>query len=851
MPFHFEIQSTFKKYFMTTYKPFDKLFLTGCAFIAVSLAWFLLPLLLSASGDVVVGWFTGNYLLALVYFFILWGSGRLRRGREGLYSLLLFLILFFISAYSLNRQMAVFENSTPWFTILQVIICINYIAFAFFEKLNKNVQHLMCFVLGIATLAFAYLSVYLLPLYAISAFAFFALGISLHTFVPALFTLYTISLIKRKATQNNRLWFSYSAGIAVVAIVVITYTVQWHNIVSNMNNTYRKAELVQQNSLPGWIAVARKLPQGNISRAALKSNLVYAVPVDNRHASGSFFWRVPSLSFDAQRRHDPLVMIAAFFGGQPTMPQEQRIKVLESVYNSRHQAQERFWSGENLFSEHVKTLVKIWPQFCLSYTEKQITVTNASKPEAWQGQKEAIYTFHLPEGGVVTSLSLWIEGRESKGLLTTKEKADSAYRTIVGREMRDPSVVHWQEGNTVSVRVFPVLDGESRLFKIGITAPLGRKNEGLVYNNIHFDGPSTRKTTEEIKLDFEKSPTDFIVPASFSTHNNTSFKTKGKYRADWHIELAKEPLSTDAFSFNGRSFGVRPYQQQRATTSFNKVYLDVNASWSAMECENIYSLVQNMQVFVYDNGLRQVTEQNFPETMRRLRRQQFSLFPIHEIADTRNALLVSKSTENSPNLRDLEGTPYLNAIKNYLRQGQRLKLFNIGGTLSPYLSSLKEYRVFDYEEGTIADLQKLIASRSFATDIENDGLVVVDNAGIAIVQEPGATTNGNAPDHLMRLFAYNHIMKKMGRRLLTGEALNQDLADEAKEAYVVSPVSSLVVLESQRDYDRFDINESEKSLHNAALASKGAVPEPQEWALIILAIAALFYARFRPTIKLQ
>jgi XrtN system VIT domain protein len=80
----------------------------------------------------------------------------------------------------------------------------------------------------------------------------------------------------------------------------------------------------------------------------------------------------------------------------------------------------------------------------------------------------------MPEGAVVTSLSLWINGNEEKAILTTKEKADSAYKTIVGAERRDPSVVHWQEGNSVSVRVFPVLPGESRKFKIGITAPLER-----------------------------------------------------------------------------------------------------------------------------------------------------------------------------------------------------------------------------------------------------------------------------------------------------------------------------------------------------------------------------------------
>lgn len=836
---------------MTTFKSFDRLFITGCAFIAVSLLWFCVPLWVNIRTDTHFGLFVGNYVMAVIYFFILWGSGRLRRGREGLYSLLLFLILFLISAYSLNREMNVFESSAGWFTTLQVIVCLNYISFAFFEKLPVKVQHFMCFILGIATLAFAYLSFYLVPLYAISAIGFFALGISLHTFVPLLFCIYTIGLIRRKAAQNNKLWFSFGAGISTMIIVAIMYTMQWTSIVNTINTTYRKAELMQKNNLPGWIAVAQKLPQGSISRAALKSELVYTMPVEHGDQLDGFFWRIPTRNFDEQRKHDPLVMVAALFGGRPNVPEEYRINVLESIYDSRHQAQERFWSGENLFTENIKTAVKIWPQFCLSYTEKHITVTNASLRRRWRNQEEAIYTFHLPEGTVVTSLSLWIEGQEWKGLLTTKEKADSAYRTIVGREMRDPSLVQWQEGNTVSVRVFPVIAGESRLFKIGFTSPLGRKNDKLVYRNVYFDGPSTGETTEEVSLEFEKSPKDFIVPASFSTHNNTSFKTEGKYRADWSIELAKEPLSTDAFSFNGKSFRMRPYQKQRATADFNFVYMDVNESWTMEECEKVYDMFKDKAVYVYDEGIKQLTNENFGATLRRMRQNKFSLFPIQEITDARNALIVSKSTASSPNLKDIKDTRFMQSMKTYLQQAQRLRLFNIGTELSPYLKSLKEYRVFDYEEGNVADLQKLVASRTFASDIESDQRVVVDNAGVAIVQEPGDVTTGNAPDHLMRLFAYNHIMKKLGSRLVTGEELNQDLVDEAKESYIVSPVSSLIVLESQRDYDRFNITESERSLHNASMGSKGAVPEPHEWALIILALATLFYIKFRPTLRLR
>jgi hypothetical protein len=57
-----------------------------------------------------------------------------------------------------------------------------------------------------------------------------------------------------------------------------------------------------------------------------------------------------------------------------------------------------------------------------------------------------------------------------------------------------------------------------------------------------------------------------------------------------------------------------------------------------------------------------------------------------------------------------------------------------------------------------------------------------------------------------------------------------------------------VVLEKQEDYERFDIKQDE-GLGNAALGSKGAVPEPHEWALIILAIFLLITLKYGPVWK--
>lgn len=500
----------------------DPIYVTGLIAVPVSLGIFSLPLFLTTplSG---FNYFTVNFLITAFYCIMLLVTGRLKRGRNGLPPLFLLLILFLISAYSLNREMNVFESSTDWLSATLVLVSINYMAFTFYDALPLWIRYLMCFVLGIAVCLFAYLSVYLVPLYLLSAAAFFLLGISLHTYVPLLFVMYSIKLFKRAAGLNRNIRFSFYGGIASVAVELIAYVAVWSNVTGKINNTYRYA-IATNDDMPAWVSVAQSIPKNSFTEKIFKTALVYAVP----NTTGSFFWQMPTRSFDEQKKHDPLVMTASLLAGRIAVEETDRIKVLESQYDSRHQAQERLWSGESLQTAYVNTNVRIWPQFAISYTEKTVTVSNLKNADSWPSQQEAIYTFHLPEGGVVSALSLRINGREEKGVLTTKEKAATAYKTIVGIEQHDPSVVQWQEGNTVSVRVFPVAAGKSRVFKIGITAPLRKNANNLVYDNIYFDGPSTRNAAEDIAVSFDHKQKMLAMPASLNSMDEQHYRRSGE-----------------------------------------------------------------------------------------------------------------------------------------------------------------------------------------------------------------------------------------------------------------------------------------------------------------------------------
>ncbi len=243
--------------------------------------------------------------------------------------------------------------------------------------------------------------------------------------------------------------------------------------------------------------------------------------------------------------------------------------------------------------------------------------------------------------------------------------------------------------------------------------------------------------------------------------------------------------------------------------------------------------------------MQEINDANSREVFDAMVQQEFSLFPFHLVASNQDALIITANNPASPSLSDLRDSRFGNGLKEYFKLKHNLKVFDIGSSVSPYLKTLKEARAFDYDKGSVAALKLMITSNKFHLSPEGDGQVYVQNAGIIIRKDTGAAVS-NAPDHLMRLFAYNNVQRKYGTGMITGGILENEVIKEAAEANIVSPASSLVVLETREDYDKFDIQQSKNSLGNASIHSTGAVPEPHEWALIIIVVIMLVCARYKP-----
>ncbi len=251
----------------------------------------------------------------------------------------------------------------------------------------------------------------------------------------------------------------------------------------------------------------------------------------------------------------------------------------------------------------------------------------------------------------------------------------------------------------------------------------------------------------------------------------------------------------NCFSFNGKSYTVKAFEPQRTAAEFKTVYLDLNESWTREEFHKIMTVLEGKEVYAFDDGLVPLTGRDGDGIFKRMGKYHFGLFsPCRKLKIRRRHCWSPKSGKKGPDIKDLKGSDFGSRLDIWLGQNTKLRVFNLGTELNPYLKTLKEHRAFLYEQGDLSLLASLIKEGKFARDAETPDRVVMDNAGIAIERSVGTITTGNTPDHVMRLFAYNHLMQQLKQGLYADHEADSSLVAEAQEAYVVSPLSSLVVI---------------------------------------------------------
>lgn len=122
--------------------------------------------------------------------------------------------------------------------------------------------------------------------------------------------------------------------------------------------------------------------------------------------------------------------------------------------------------GVSLKSSRIDTVVE--PDALVAYTEWTMVFGNSSNT-----QREARAEIALPPGGVVSRLTLWVDGEEREAAFSTRGKVRAAYQEVAVVQRRDPVLVTTCGPDRVLMQCFPIPpDGGTMKVRIGVTAPL-------------------------------------------------------------------------------------------------------------------------------------------------------------------------------------------------------------------------------------------------------------------------------------------------------------------------------------------------------------------------------------------
>lgn len=738
----------------------------------------------------------------------------------------------FVGCFSANILISIFENLPIWVYVVTFAFCLsNFVVYNGYKY--KIITPVAYFVNGISFVMIVYFMVYLIPFMPISVVGILAIGLGFYGLVPAIVSFWHISKLFSSTTVEKKNLLQLTSGISLSIACIVVFILVLHGENEKLNSHLITKSFDTDNDLPAYIKVSQNLKPNFCNEILLKKGIVYI------HSDNFFEFRgldgFGHKQYNERKIHNPIVNIAYFFIDDLSLSADDRINILKSNFDKRLETEEQLWSGTDLVTKNIKEDVKIYADERLAYTE--ITMDVACDEDSGRADREAIYSFQLPEGSVATSLSLWVNGVERKGVLTTKEKAKAAYNQIVGVESRDPSLMQWKEGNRVVVRVFPINEALPRTFKCGFTTPLKIDNTKMLYSSLNIKGPniSNSETLSRIQM---VGNAKFESSKEFELKNNF-YINESKGLDKWEVVM---PLNNKAFAssfvWKNKAYEIKKIDKEKISFKPSEIVLDLNASWEDEELEAILENTNSKYYVFINNEKLEINKDNYDSVFEQFKSLQYSLIPFYKLKE--NSFIVTKNGSLSANFEELEETPYLKKVKATTKQ-KNIKVIAVSSDLNPFWQTVKEQKYVDFLQANIKDCIDLIAKNQFVTIKRNENRVNLETADIAI-EESTASTNSksNGSNHIFRMYAFGRILDEQVK--IQGDSLaNNKYVDLAKEANVVSPVSSLIVLETDEDYENNGIEKNVNTLGNASINNDGAVPEPHEWAMIVLLIMTLLF----------
>lgn len=495
----------------------------------------------------------------------------------------------------------------------------------------------------------------------------------------------------------------------------------------------------------------------------------------------------------------------------------------------------------------------------VAYLEWTMEFRNAS-PQP----REARLEFALPPGGVVSRASLWVNGEEREAAYGGRGQVRAAYQQVAVRERRDPLLVTTKGADRVLAQAFPVPAGGTIKFKIGITAPLERVGEAraagdgtgrltlpaIVNRNFSFAADVPHTLWIEAKTPLSASTSGLTtVPAEGGVHRlRGAVNDEALSRTRQSITVAGLDTATPRAARIGEGETVRQEWSGTAPRP-GAMMLVIDASVKAEAARG--GLMTALDAIPEGAKVGVTLAKEPPET---LAIAPWTAARKAEVRDLIGKADFAGGRNNGPALAGaLEALEaHADAVLLWVHGPQPVvfrdsadRLEQVSGRLTRY-PGVALYATEPGPNQLLPDTPWAWSARMLPRtgDVAADlsgylaGLWSEARGGLAARTEIPAGTGNLAPgsEHIARLWARDRVLTLMREN----PEANREAATALAARYrLVTPVSGAVVLETQAQYEA-------NRLTPAGQASVPTVPEPHEWALMLLAgLALLWLARRR------
>lgn len=494
-----------------------------------------------------------------------------------------------------------------------------------------------------------------------------------------------------------------------------------------------------------------------------------------------------------------------------------------------------------------------------SYLEWTLEFKNAAAV-----QREARAQIALPPGGVVSRLTLWVNGEEREAAFAGCSQVREAYQQVVNVQRRDPVLVTSCGPDRVLMQCFPVpANGGTIKVRLGITAPLRLESEEsavatwphLLERNFgvpdHLEHSLWAEARQAIQSANPMFKTDASKPgvqglrAQLRDEALSNPASVVRLRRD---PAAKESWVTDHRSTNGHI--VRQTVQTRPEAAPSRIVFVVDASAGMNTvmphiAETLRSLTNGVEFAVLLAG-------DSVEELSPIRKSDAAV--CRDVAERLTRHKGVGGQDNVPALMrgwDLAAEkpggvvvwihgPQPQLLENGETLQQRFDWRPSGGPAIHELQTVSgPDRVLEKLNGK-ADVKSVPRAGSVGQDLAH--LLAVWRGEIPVLElvrerttsasSPSANRGKECSKHVARLWAFDEVARLIA-------AKKRDAAVQLAGLYqLVTPVSGAVVLETKQQFDQAGLTPVDAQ-------SVPVVPEPGTLALLGIGLSALIVSRWR------